>query len=379
MLIPLLTTFHSQAQVKTGAERTDLYASALRGKSMAIVANGASMMFGSNVVDALLSMGCNVKIIFSPEHGFRQFSEAGQGIENFSDPVTGIPVISLYGNKKKPSAEDLRGIEAMVFDLQDVGVRFFTYISTLTYVMEACAENRIPLIVLDRPNPNGFYIDGPVLEPGFASYTGMHPVPIVYGMTIGEYAQMVNGEGWLTNGMKCDLRVVPLENYTHQTLYELPVKPSPNLTNMNAVYLYPSICLFEGTVVSPGRGTDHPFEMYGHPELFSGSYSFTPRSIPSMSLHPPFEGKQCWGFAFLGWTAAYPEKMGKIQLSWLIDAFAELGSKKEFFTEYFDKLAGNSSLREQILKGVNVEDIRDSWEPALQKFQVTRAKYLLYE
>ena len=297
---------------------------------------------GKNIVDSLVSSGFEVKTIFNPEHGFREFEDAGQIIKNSVDSVTGIRIISLYGKNKKPERKELDKIDVVVFDLQDVGVRFFTYISTLTCMMEACAENNTPLIVLDRPDPNGFYIDGPVLDSAFVSYVGMHPVPVVYGMTIGEYARMINEEGWLKNGVICDLNVIPLENYTHGSLYELPAKPSPNLTTMNAVWLYPSLCFFEGTIVSIGRGTDFPFEVFGHPHLKGFSYSFTPENKKGMSQNPLYRGQPCLGLDLRDFYSTHPKMKGRINLSWLIMAFKDLGSKPDFFNDYFDKLAGNS-------------------------------------
>jgi uncharacterized protein YbbC (DUF1343 family) len=366
------------AQIKTGAERTDLYFGLLKNKTIAIVANNASLISNKNIVDSLVSSGFDVKIIFSPEHGFRKFEEAGQVIKNSIDSVTGIRIISLYGKNKKPDLKELKKIDVVVFDLQDVGVRFFTYISTLTNIMEACAESNTPLIVLDRPDPNGFYVDGPVLDSGYASFVGMHPVPVVYGMTIGEYAGMVNEEGWLKNGVICDLQVIPLENYFHSSLYQLPVKPSPGLTTMNAVYLYPSLCLFEGTIVSVGRGTDTPFEVFGHPVMKGFSYSFTPESKKEMTQNPPYKGQLCLGLNLRDFYSAHPKMKGRINLSWLIMAFKDLGSKPEFFNDYFDKLAGNSELRKQITDGLSEMEIRKSWQTGLLKFKEIRQRHLLY-
>ena len=274
--------------------------------------------------------------------------------------------------------EDLKSLDLILFDIQDVGVRFFTYISTLSYMMEACAENNIPLIVLDRPNPNGFYIDGPVLEKQYGSFVGMHSVPVVYGMTIGEYARMVNGEGWLKNKVKCDLRVIPLANYLHQTRCVLSVKPSPNLPNQTAINLYPSLCLFEGTKISIGRGTTFPFQVYGHPELNYGTFAFTPVSIPGVSLHPPLEGRKCRGEDLRNYYSLNPNDSGRIILGWIIQAYRNWDDKKNFFTDYFNKLAGNASLREQIIQGKSEKEIRQSWKPGIEKFKKIRAKYLLY-
>ena len=266
----------------------------------------------------------------------------------------------------------------MVFDLQDVGVRFFTYISTLTLVMESCAAERIPLIVLDRPNPNGFYVDGPVLDRNFSSFVGMHPVPVVYGMTIGEYSKMVNGEGWLPNGLKCSLSVVPVAGYTHAMHYRLPVRPSPNLPSETSILLYPSLCLFEGTVISVGRGTITPFQVYGHPELKYGSYEFTPVSLPGVSLHPPYEGTLCYGEDLGEYYTSHPQNLGQLNLTWLIRAYGGVKNSASFFNDYFNKLAGNATLQQQIRKGIPENQIRKSWQQDIEKFKRVRKKYLLY-
>jgi uncharacterized protein YbbC (DUF1343 family) len=378
-LIFLLPAILLQAQIRTGAERTDLYYPLLKDKQIGIIVNQASVAGDSNIVDILVNKGFHIARIFSPEHGFRMSGEAGQIIGNSIDPATGIPVVSLYGDKKKPTAEDLGSLDLLIFDIQDVGVRFYTYISTLSYVMEACAENKLPLIVFDRPNPNGFFIDGPVLEKQYASFVGMHPVPIVYGMTIGEYAQMVNGEGWLKNGLKCDLRVIPLENYTHLTRCMLPVRPSPNLPNPESVALYPSLCLFEGTSISIGRGTTFPFQVYGHPDLGYGTFSFTPESLPGISLHPPLEGRKCRGEDLRNYFPENPRETGKITLRWLKKACKGWKSNSVFFTDYFNKLAGNATLQKQIIRGKSEKEIRESWKPGIEKFKKIRGKYLIYE
>ncbi len=374
-LFPLLL----EAQIRTGAEQLEKYLSLLEGKRVGIVANHASVVGGVNIVDTLISSGCRIKKIFSPEHGFRLQAGAGELVANGKDSLTGLTIVSLYGMKPKPSPEDLDGLDLLLFDIQDVGVRFYTYISTLSFVMEACAEQTIPLVVLDRPNPNGFYIDGPVLEKDFSSFVGLHPVPVVYGMTIGEYARMVNGEQWLKNGIQCDLTVIPLAGWTHHTFIELQVPPSPNLTDMNAIYLYPSLCFLEGTDVSIGRGTCFPFEVFGHPEMKGFSFSFVPESIPGVSLHPPWEGLRCYGLNLQDFYQTHPAMFGRINLAWLIMAFRDLGSSPDFFTPYFDKLAGNSSLRNQIIEGLPESIMRLSWQDGLEKFKQIRVKYLLYE
>ncbi len=373
LLWPLLL----QSQVLPGAGDTASYFPMLKGRAIGVVANNASVVWHVNIVDMLVGKGFNIKRIFSPEHGFRMNSDAGQTIADATDPATGIPVVSLYGSRQKPAKEDLASLGLIVFDLQDVGVRFYTYISTLTLVMEACAENGTPLVLLDRPNPNGFYIDGPVLEKEYASFVGMHPVPVVYGMTIGEYACMVNGEKWLKNGLKCDLKVIRLTNYNHETMVELTEKPSPNLPNPNAVWLYPSLCLFEGTTFSIGRGTGFPFEVFGHPQMKSAPFSFTPRSIPGASLHPPFENRECHGIDLRGFLVKHPEQKGRIQLGWLLAGFHS-SSPDGFFNDYFNKLAGNATLQRQIREGKPETEIRASWQKGISRFLKIRKRYLLY-
>ncbi|MCX6251519.1 MAG: DUF1343 domain-containing protein [Bacteroidetes bacterium] len=379
IIIFCLIWLNLNAQLKTGAERTGAYFLLLQHKEIAVVANPTSLIGNVHLVDSLVHAKIKVSVIFSPEHGFRKFSEAGQPIGNSIDSATGIPVISLYGKKKKPLPIDLNDIDLVLFDLQDVGVRFYTYLSTLSYIMEACAEKNIPMILLDRPNPNGFYIDGPVMEEQFASFAGLHPVPVVYGLTIGEYAQMINGEGWLQKGVICDLQVIPLENYNHQSRYLLPAKPSPNLGTMNAVYLYPSLCFFEGTQVSVGRGTPTPFEVFGHPAMKGFAFSFMPESVKGSTINPPCKDKLCLGLDLSNFYLTHPRMFGRINLSWLIMAFKDLGSQPDFFNEYFDKLAGNSSLRTQILQGLPESEIRKTWEPGIIKFKEIRKKYLIYD
>ena len=360
-----------------GAYITGKYLPVLKAKRIGIVANNTSLINKTHLVDSLISLRINVIKIFGPEHGFRGDQPDGKEIRNGKDPKTGIEIVSLYGNHKKPTQADLDNIDILIFDIQDVGARFYTYISTLTYVMEACAENNIPLIVLDRPNPNGYYIDGPVLKPEYTSFVGMHPVPVVYGMTIGEYATMVNGEKWLKDGKQCKLTIIKCDNYTHNSRYKLPVRPSPNLQDMKAIYLYPSLCLFEGTVVSIGRGTDSPFKVFGHPQLSSENFSFTPKPIKGVSDDPPLKGQRCYG-QNLEKEAELIKADGHIELKWLIEAYKNLNSKTKFFTNYFDKLAGASKLREQIIAGKTESEIRRSWQPNLDAFKKIRKKYLLY-
>jgi uncharacterized protein YbbC (DUF1343 family) len=329
-------------------------------------------------VDTLLRSGITIKCIFAPEHGYRGDVERGKKIITATDDATGIPVYSIYGSRKKPSKEDLRGVEVMIFDIQDVGVRFFTYISTLHYVMEACAENDIPLLVLDRPNPIGYYVDGPVLDTAFRSFIGMHPIPVVHGMTVGEYARMINGEKWLTNGVQCTLSVVQAAGYSHSSNYTLPVAPSPNLPDMKSVYLYPSICLFEGTHVSEGRGTLKPFQQFGTPFFKEGNARFTPKSIPAMSQKPEYEGQVCRGYDLSGTPVKELQAIRQLELKYLLEFYRKAPDKSRYFGKTFDLLAGTDLLRKQIIAGKTESQIRNSWRPGLEKFRTIRAKYLLY-
>lgn len=371
----------SETALRTGAECMERYLPFLEGKRVALCGNQTSVVGRTHLVDTLLAKKVRLVKLFCPEHGFRGQAEAGATIKSGLDPVTGLPVVSLYGKNKKPTAEQFSDIDVLLFDLQDVGCRFYTYISTLHYVMEAAAENNVKVVVLDRPNPNGFYVDGPVLKPEFRSFVGMHPVPVVYGMTIGEYARMINGEKWLANGVQCDLEVVTLEGYTHQTRYELPVHPSPNLQTTESVFLYPSLCFFEGTNVSVGRGTDCPFEMYGAPQMQAGDYTFTPHAIPGVSENPPFKDKQCRGFFLHDFARQHLNDSGILHLEWLLTAYKQYGDPQQFFIPngFFDKLAGTDQLRKQIAAGASEEDIRASWQEGLDHFRQIRQKYLLYE
>ncbi|GAA4340886.1 DUF1343 domain-containing protein [Mucilaginibacter gynuensis] len=365
-----------------GADRTELYLNDLKGKNIGMVVNPTSII-GKNkttTVDSLLKLGIGIKKIFGPEHGFRGNASNGATIGDETDAATGLPVTSLYGKHYKPTPEDLKGLNLLIFDIQDVGTRFYTYISTLHYVMEACAENNIELMVFDRPNPNGFTVDGPILDTAFRSFVGMHPIPITHGMTIGEYAQMINGERWLKKGVQCKLKVIKVANYDHQSSYVLPVNPSPNLNSAQSILLYPSICLFEGTVLSLGRGTMTPFVMVGHPLLKDKyKFSFTPVSIPGMSEDPPQKGNTCYGIDFRNYDASIFKTTGKLNLTWLIDFYKAFPDKKVYFNAYFRKLAGTDKLEEQIKQGKTEDEIRQTWEPGLSKFKVTRAKYLLYQ
>jgi uncharacterized protein YbbC (DUF1343 family) len=366
------------AQIKTGAEATNEYLPMVKDKKVAVIVNQTSFIQEKHLVDSLLSLKVKIVRIFVPEHGLWGNVEAGGKVGNTTYLNTDIPVVSLYSKKLKPTAADLMDIDLIIFDIQDVGVRFYTYISTLTYAMEACAESKIQLLVLDRPNPNGFYIDGPVLEKAYTSFVGLHPVPVVYGMTIGEYALMVNGEGWLKNGVKCDLKVIRLANYHHKNRYKLPIPPSPNLKTPEAVCLYPTLCFFEGTDVSVGRGTDYPFEMIGKPGFSKGIIKFTPRSIPGVSDHPPYENLECSGIKVTEFCEDYILLSKKIYLFWLTGFYEDSENKEKFFNSFFDKLAGTNKLREQIIKGVPIAEIQKSWEPDIEKFKLIRKKYLLY-
>ena len=338
----------------TGASRMEFYLPCLKNKAVGVVANQSSIMDNfTHLVDTLLSRDVNIVKIFTPEHGFRGTAEAGEHVASGVDEKTGIPIVSLYGNNKKPTSEQLQGIDILLFDLQDVGCRFYTYISTMTYVMEAAAEKGIPIIVLDRPNPNGFYVDGPVLEPENKSFVGMHCVPIVYGLTIGEYALMVNGERWLNDSLQCDLTVIPLGNYDRNAIYKLPVKPSPNLPNWEAVYLYPSLCLFEGTEVGVGRGTKLPFQIYTLPKLND-----------TVNL--------------VDYARRYRYNEKKLNLSWIIDARQRLKNDEKFFNNYFIKLVGVADMQQKIDSGMSVNEIRSSWQTEIDNYMKIREKYLIY-
>ncbi len=378
-LITFCTACYSlQKEVLPGAYQVAEYIPFIEGKTVAVVANQTSMVGKTHLVDNLLGIGINIKAIFAPEHGFRDLADAGDTIADGKDSKTGISLISLYGKHLKPTAEDLQGIDVVLFDIQDVGVRFYTYISTLHYVLEACAENKVKCIVLDRPNPNGFYFDGNIADTAYRSFVAMDPVPIVHGLTVGEYAQMLNGEGWLKNGVRCDLKVIKCKDYTHKTYYELPVKPSPNLPNQTSVYLYPSICFFEGTAVSVGRGTSFPFQVFGSPRLPDTGFNFTPASVAG-AKNPPLLGVVCYGTDLRNAIKDKLVPSPEINLDWVISAYRDYPEKDKFFTSYFDVLAAGPGLREQILKGMTSDEIRASWQEGLKKFGEIRAKYLLYK
>jgi len=364
--------------ILVGAQQYAKYSHFLKNKNVAVVGNQTSMVGEVHLVDFLISKGVSLKKVMSPEHGFRGNTGAGEHVSSGKDAKTGLPIISLYGNHRKPTKEDLNNIDVVLFDLQDVGTRFYTYISTLQYIMESCAENNVKLIVLDRPNPNGYFVDGPVLETEYKSFVGMQAIPIVHGMTIGEYAKMLNGEAWLKDRVKCDLEVIAVEAYRHSQLYQLPIKPSPNLPTMEAIYLYPSLCLFEGTLISIGRGTNKPFELIGHPDFKEYDTIFIPKPIKGVAPHPKLQGKECKGYSLTNYAKKRTNYEQKINLYWLASAFFELGGKDDFFTSFFDKLAGTDQLRKQIMEGKTEEEIRASWQTKIEEFKKIRRKYLLY-
>jgi len=387
------------SSIVVGANQTDIYLPLLKGKRIGIVANQSSVIFisknikeeirsYSHLVDSLLSLKIDVNTVFAPEHGFRGKADAGERIKDGVDAKTGVPIISLYSANKKPKLEQLKEtekyesdiskgvskIDIMLFDLQDVGVRFYTYISTLHYVMEACAEANIPLIILDRPNPNGHYIDGPVLEMEHKSFVGMHPIPVAHGMTIGEYAKMINGEKWLANGVQCDLKVIPIKNYNHNLSYSLPIKPSPNLPNDKAINLYPSLCFFEGTNVSAGRGTKTQFQIFGSPFLNKDTFDFEFTPQPNEGAkYPKHQNKICFGK-----DLTKVETINTLNLKWLIEAYNLTENKSEFFNAFFTKLAGSETLQAQIEVGLSEEAIKATWKDGLERFKETRKSYLIY-
>ena len=397
VIIPVEGSTPKTTQVVAGAERMAVYLPSLRNKNVGVFANQTSVVGKTHLVDSLLSSGIKVVKIFGPEHGFRGNADAGEHVANTTDKKTGIPVISLYGNHKKPTADDFKGLDVLVFDIQDVGVRFYTYISSLEYFLEAALENHKPLLILDRPNPNGFYVDGPVLDTNFKSFIGMQPVPIVYGMTMGEYALMLAGEKWLsqkdnkintynigtnpTADTPYHVQVIKCGNYDHNTKYELPVNPSPNLKEMQGIYWYPSTCFFEGTVLSEGRGTDKPFQYFGHPTLPKSLFSFTPKPNAGAKNSKCFN-QVCYGWNLSGSKEEVIRKVdGKIQLQFLIEAYRLFPGKDSFFlkSNFIDLLAGNNRLKQQITGGLTEEEIRSTWAPALVAFKAIRKKYLLYK
>lgn len=390
------SAFRDSFSIRTGADQLERYLPLLEGRSVAIFGNATTIVGKTHLVDTLLKKGIRIVKLFSPEHGFRGEADAGAAVNSQTDPVTGLPIISLYGARSKPTSTDLEDVDVMVFDMQDVGVRFYTYLASMQKYLEAAIENDKPIVLLDRPDPNGWLVDGPVLDTAYRSDVGMQPVPIVYGLTMGEYARMLMGEHWLNphadslavllakrpaaqqkNGFK--LTIIPCQNYTHHSRYTLPVKPSPNLPNMQSVYLYASICLFEGTAISLGRGTDKPFQQFGYPLFPKNLYSFTPKSVPG-ATKPPQLNKVCYGFD-LSRTDALKEVGDGFTLKWVLQAYRLFPGKDTFFLNTgkgFDRLAGGSILRQQIRQGMTEQTIRKSWEPALSDFKKTRKKYLLY-
>ncbi|MBS1486937.1 MAG: DUF1343 domain-containing protein [Bacteroidetes bacterium] len=373
LLVCLMWPSTYAQKIIMGDEQMDVLLPLISGKNIALMVNQTSVIGRVHLVDSLLHANVRIKKIFSAEHGFRGTADAGETVNNSIDQATGIPVVSLYGKNKKPTAEDLKDVDIVIFDIQDVGTRFFTYISSMHYLMEGCAENGKKMIILDRPNPNGHYVDGPVLDLSLKSFVGMHPIPIVHGLTIGELGRMINGEGWLPEGKKCDLTIVPMKNYNHQKKYSLPIKPSPNLPNDHAIALYPSLCLFEGTVLSVGRGTKIPFEALGSPELKNQPFQFKPENIEGMAKSPMYQDKICYGVDLRN------EQPGNlIELKYLLNMYKVYPDKEKFFNNYFNTLAGNKLLKEQIKQGIDEDTIRASWKKGLDAYKKIRKKYLLY-
>lgn len=374
------------AAIKTGADQTAQYLSYLKGKRIAVLANPTSIIGKKHLVDSLLSLGINIVKVFGPEHGFRGNASAGVKVKDEKDPATGVPVISLYGPKRKPTKEDLANVDLMIFDIQDVGCRFYTYINVLSHIMEACAENNKELLILDRPNPNGYLVDGPVLDMNYKSGIGMFPIPIAHGMTIAEFAQMINGESWLPGKIKCKLKIIKVANYDHEMEYVLPVPPSPNLNTQQSVMLYPSICLFEGAAINLGRGTYFPFTVLGSP-LLKGQYSFsfTPKSIPGMAETPLHMNKECFGLDLRTYDINQLRKTKRINVQWMKELYEAFPQKEKFFDRTqsnqmgdINKLAGTAQFKEQIIAGKSAEEIYASWEPGLSAYKTMRKKYLLY-
>jgi uncharacterized protein YbbC (DUF1343 family) len=371
-----------QPNIIVGANQTENYLPFLKGKRIGIVANQTSVVFKKNtkfthLVDSLNTLKVNIKAVFAPEHGFRGTADAGEAIKDGIDTKTGVPIVSLYGDNKKPKSEQLKNIDILIFDIQDVGARFYTYISTLHYVMEACAEANIPILILDRPNPNGHYIDGPILEMEHKSFVGMHPIPVVHGMTIGEYAQMINGEKWLKNGIQSSLKIISIKNYTHNMAYSLPIKPSPNLPNDKSINLYPSLCFFEGTNVSVGRGTDKQFQVIGTPFFYLKRYTFDFTPKPNEGAKQPlYQDKVCHGY-----DLSNEPNLNSLNLKWLIEFYKanqQYAPKETYFNNFFTKLAGTKKLQQQIESGLTETEIKATWKTGLENFKTTRNKYLIY-
>lgn len=364
--------------LRVGAERMEEYLPLLQGKRIGILTNHTGMVHHTHLVDTLLKRGVDLRMVFAPEHGFRGEADAGEQVASYKDPKTGLRIVSLYGANKRPKAEDLAQLDLVLFDMQDVGLRYYTYLSSMHYMMEGCATVGIEMMVLDRPNPNGFYVDGPILESRHQSFVGMHPIPVVHGMTLGELARMINGEGWLAGGVHCALEVIPCEGYTHQTRYTLPVKPSPNLPNMRSIYLYSSLCFFEGTPVSIGRGTDFPFQVYGHPALKGMSFSFTPQPNAG-AKNPPQKGVLCRGEDLRNAPSDEEIWSRGVDLSYLVECYRQIGGGESFFLPIFNKLTGVSYIREMIIRGDSAQKIREQWSDDVARFKEQRKPYLLYE
>ena len=376
LLLSFYSIGFSQNKLNVGANQISEYLSIIKDKNIGVVANNSSVLISKknqiHIVDTLKSLGINIIKVFAPEHGFRGTKDNGELVKDEIDPKTKINIISLHGKKRKPSKIDLEKIDIVLFDIQDVGVRFYTYLSTLHYIMEACAENGVKLIVLDRPNPNIHYVDGPVMEDENKSFLGMHPVPIVYGMTIGEYALMINGEKWLKNGIKTDLSIIPILNYNYSSRYNLPIRPSPNLPNSKSINLYPSLCLLEQTPISIGRGTEMQFQIYGHPNFSKTKFKFTPK--PNFgSKNPKLKNKICNGY-----DLRQNKELSKIELKWLIKSYKNYPFKEKFFKKNFSKISGSKSLEDQIKIGLSIKEIRKSWSKKIKDFKVIRKKYLIY-
>ena len=377
---------HGKKMIITGADQTEKYIDYLKNKRVAVLANPTTIIGKKSLIDSLIERGINIVKVFGPEHGFRGNASNGARVGDEKDSATGIKIISLYGAKHKPSAADLSDVDVMVFDIQDVGCRFYTYINVLKEVMESCAENDKPLLILDRPNPNGYLVDGPVLDMHLASGIGRFPIPIAHGMTIGEFAQMINGEGWLANKMKCKLKIIPVANYTHDMPYTLPVKPSPNLNTQQSVMLYPSVCLFEGTIINLGRGTYFPFTVLGAPALKDKySFSFTPVGLPGMSETPLHMNEVCYGIDLRNYNINELRKTKRLNLQWMKELYKAYPYKDKFFDRSqskqmgsIDGLSGDAEFKKQIMEGKSVKEIQDSWEPALSNYKTMRKKYLLY-
>ncbi len=370
---------NQELNITTGAEQLTQYYPKLKGKKVGLVVNQTSTIGKTHLVDTLLKVGITIEKIFAPEHGFRGDHSAGATVSNSRDVKTGIEITSLYGSNKKPKPEQIKGWDIVVFDIQDVGVRFYTYISTMHYVMESCAEQNIPVLILDRPNPNAYLIDGPILDPKFKSFIGMHPIPLSHGLTVGELAQMINGEKWLTNGIQCEIEIIKCKNWTHDSMYQLPIPPSPNLPTQTSIYLYPTLGLFEGTNVSVGRGTSRPFEILGRPGLEKDSFNFTPIVIPGVADNPKYKDQMCNGIDLKRFCYDYLIGYNKLYLPWLFLFYeTNTASDGDFFRSSFDKLAGTDQLRKQIIAGKTPEEIYESWEVDLLAYRKMRNKYLLY-